>query len=146
MLRITLALNFILLSSLSIAQYTPKKIQNNDLRGKKEIFSIKFIENKMNQHFFISKSQMGQFHIEQSQDKKIKKRIKIDSENAQKIDDDFVDKFITMKYMMSKKYEKKCEQTYTLNMRGEDLKVCKTDISRMSIVSELIKLFKSKLI
>ena len=106
MLRIALTLNFLLLSTLSFAQLTPKKIENNDLRGKKEIFSIRFFEKETVNYLNISKTQMGEFHLEQSVGKLLKKRVKIDSDNAQKIDDQFVDKFITMKYMMEKKYKK----------------------------------------
>jgi len=146
MLRVALSLYLLLLSGLSLAQYTPKKIENNDLRGKKEILSIQFLENKTHFQFLIVQSEMGQFHLEQTEDKKLQKSVKMDTESAQKIDDQFVDKFITMKYMMEKKFEKKCIETYTLFMRGEDLKVCKADTSRMSMVGEIIKLFKANLI
>lgn len=128
------------------AQLNPKKIKNNDLRGTKEIISISFSGDKKNLRYFINKSSMGDYQLSQSENNKTLKSIKLGSDEGQTLDDSFVDKFVTMKYMMEGNLKEKCEKSFDLSMRGEDLKVCSEDAPRMAIVNELINLFKGKLI
>ena len=148
MLRVSILLYLFIFSCLVVAQDTksPAKTKNSDLRSVREILSIKYPENKTFEKLYVSTTSGGQFHLQHQVNDKIVKSIKIDSANAQSIDDQFVDKFITMKYMMEKKYKDKCSDYLFLIMRGEELKVCVKDSQRVSIVGELIKLLKSNLI
>lgn len=146
MLRSFFLYFFIFYSTLSFAQLEPKKIENNDLRGNKEIFSINFkLKNKVH-HYYVSITGTGDYLIGQLENEKLLKRVKVDSTAAKSFDDNFVDKFINMKYMMDQVLKDKCSDQYTLHMRGEDLKVCPDDSARVVIVNELIELFKGKLI
>jgi len=147
MLRIAIIILTMITSCLAFAQLSPKKIKNSNFRtNKKEILSIAYTSNNKEYNLNISKTTAGQFYLQQKEDSKITKSLKLDSDKAMSIDEQFADKFILIKYMMNTKVKNKCNDFYKLFMHGEDYQVCSDDKERMSVVLQLKKLFKKKLI
>lgn len=147
MLRTTLTLIFVLSSQVVWSQLTPKKIKNNDLRSSKEVISISYSGKKKQENYSLNKTPQGEFHINHNVDKKLVKSQKVASQSATQFDETFADKFITMKYMMKSAPKKSaCKNSYKLFMHGEDYEVCESDQPRVSMIQELINLFKKKLI
>lgn len=146
MLRITIIALVLFMSSFSWSQLTPKKIKNNDLRSTKKVISLSYSKKLNEFDYSLLKSAQGEFHLKHNINQKLVKSQKLGTENANEMDAAFADKFITMKYMMSEKQKSKCKVYYLLFMHGEDFKVCDGDKHRVSLIKELITIFKKKLI
>ncbi|MBD65517.1 MAG: hypothetical protein CME62_09940 [Halobacteriovoraceae bacterium] len=146
MLRI-LSIIFLSFVSLSaFAQVTPKATDTKDLRTENEMFSILFMDDKEKNTIVFSSDSLGSYHLNHSVNSKLVKRKKVPTQTAQKIDENFVDKFITMKYMMDTKVIDDCKSKTTLSMRGEKFSICPKDTERTNVVSELLKSLKQVLI
>lgn len=141
MLRYTIL--FLLFSVSVFAQTrTPKRTDTTDLRTHKSVFEIIFTENKQKNFIQFKSNAQGNYHLHHLVGTKLISSKKLTSENAQKIDEEFVDKFITMKYMMGESDIKKCDTSIELKMRGEDFEVCQKDKKRNDLVKEFIKKMK----
>jgi hypothetical protein len=71
--------------------------KNNDLRKHHNLFLIKEMSGKKTKVYKMSSSITGQFNFTHEEKSKIVKKAKLDSTQAQKWDEIFVDKFISFK-------------------------------------------------
>lgn len=125
--------------------YAQERTSNNDLRSKKTIFQIKKIDKKNNLEINLNSSISGQYSVEIQLDDSERKTNKVDVVTAQKLDDEFVDKFINFKYLMKeRKGEGKCREIYSLDLRGESQKICADEKEKLTELDKLITKIKEK--
>lgn len=115
------------------------KVKTNDNRIEKTIFEVFSHENNQKIALFSTGSDQYFFEIEEPN-----KRVKVSSQFAEKVNIDFIQKFIDMKYGM-KAYSKKCNQAFTLLMSGEKQLVCSQEASKVEEVARIIKNLKRDL-
>lgn len=131
----------LLFMSFSVAsQTTVKGANNNDLRTAKEVFSITWNDFE----YKLESSQLGHFNLNYYKKQKLVSTWKVDSMDAQGIDDDFADKFITLKYEMAHHAEKECSSLYQLRMRGEGQTVCELEKDKIKILEKFIEDLEKK--
>ncbi|MBT4792471.1 MAG: hypothetical protein HON90_12945 [Halobacteriovoraceae bacterium] len=118
--------------------------QNNDLRVKREIFTVKDLLHDKKIIYKLETSMSGQFTVVIEENKKIVKVKKVGTQQAQKMDDIFVDRYISLKYMMDSSNRKKCKSYYQLSLRGELLSVCEAEKEKIKIVKEFIAKFEKQ--
>jgi hypothetical protein len=121
-----------------------EKSSNNDLRIKKEIFSIKEFSSKGHILYQLEASITGQFNILITHKKTIVSNKKVDTTYAQKIDDEFVDRFISFKYMMKARSTEKCKDSFFLSLRGEGQMICTDEKVKIEKIKVFIKNLKNK--
>jgi hypothetical protein len=117
---------------ISFSAHSQEQINNNDLRHVNKVISIS--EGKSIYEF--SKNKLDQLFYESKVGSKFLKK-KIDKNEFKKIDDDFVNDFINLKYMMSAT-PKKCKISHTLFMRGEYLNICSSEKKKIEKIKILI--------
>ena len=116
--------------------------KNNDLRKHFNLFLIKDMQSKEQITYKMSSSKSGQFNFTMESGQNILNKKKINSVDAQKMDDLFVDKFISFKYLMKEKSKKKCPELFYLNLRGEELIICKDEREKIVEMKALIEKMK----
>lgn len=131
-----------LLIVFSFCAFAQDKTENTDLRAKKEIFSIKEL-GKNFEHYTLESSISGQFNISILKKEKLIDTKKIDTKFARSMDDEFVDKFISMKYIMKKQRKKDCKDTFLLSLRGEIQKICSSEKEKIDVLRVFIEKFKN---
>ena len=112
---------------------------NHDLRNDRAIFKILKVSKKLT--YSLKSSSSGQFNYQMIKGKKIVKSQKVDPVDAQVMDDQFVDKFITFKYMMKSREGAKCNHVYKLNLRTEELTICAGEKAKITGIESLLKKF-----
>lgn len=140
-------LGLILLVSLNIstAVFGQEKSSNNDLRVKRAIFQIRETSKKKGETYYkLLTTINGQFNFEITKDKKVESSRKVDSSDAIKIDDKFVDSFISFKYLMKENPQKKCIEKYYLNLRGEDQVICQNEDEKIKKLEQFIGELRNK--
>ena len=117
----------------------PKKTSNIDLRTNKVVLSITdhkgkgyFLLISTAKHYFLSKK-----------DKKEEILKKLSNNEADLLDQKFVEDFIKLKYMMKNFQGKNCSKSFDLSMRGETYKTCKSEKEKDIKVKNLISLFEN---
>lgn len=133
----------VLLILLSFSIYGQDKSSNNDLRIKKEIFTIQEFEGKHIKLYRLESSINGQFNILIKRKKKILSNKKVDTEDAQKIDEDFVDKFISMKYIMKSRKGESCKNAFHLSLRGEGQMICQDEKEKIMKIKTFLANLKN---
>ncbi|MFT6632043.1 MAG: hypothetical protein ACJAS4_002005 [Bacteriovoracaceae bacterium] len=141
MRKTILVLFIIFTSGLAFSQ---EKSNNNDLRIKREIFSIKEFSGKNHILYKLESSITGQFNILISKKNKIVSNKKVDTSEAQKMDDEFVDRFISFKYMMKARSKKKCQNSFFLSLRGEGQQICADEKAKIEKIKAFINTLKNK--
>ena len=116
------------------------KVNNNDLRGEKKIFSVANPKNN-SQNLALLESGESQFLLETEG----KERLKVSGNFAQEADSVFVKSFIDLKYGSPAAKTAQCPHYITLFFRGESEKVCSSDNKRVAKVEELLRTVKNKL-
>lgn len=120
-----------------------EKASNSDLRNKKEVFSItEFTKDKQRVYKLVT-SGLGEFNIILASNKVVQS-LKIDSEDAQNIDEQFADKYISLQFMMEQNKEKKCANLYKLVLRGEKQNICLHEKEKINLVNSFITFLESK--
>ncbi len=140
--RMTKILTFVIFLTLSLLAMSQEKSDNNDLRGQKRIFSISEKINKSNIIYEMVSSSSGQFNFQIQKKNKVDKSVKVSGDEVRRVDDNFVDKFITLKYMMGKSSEKNCKKAYSLSLRGEKQKICTHEKEKIDMVKKIIRNLK----
>src|SRR5690606_3574748 len=106
-------------SSLLAQDMEPKPIQNNDLRGGKELFSWSYDKGSL----LLSLEGEKEYHlIREVKEGKVNK--KISSQEAEQIDQEFVAVFIENKYSGNYSVDKNCKKLSKMTMRGEVFEFC----------------------
>lgn len=123
--------------------FKTKKSSNNDLRGKKEIFSIKEVSKKRVTIYSLESSISGQYNIAITEKGKTISNKKVDTSDAQKMDDEFVDRFISFKYLMKARSQKKCQDSYFLSLRGEKQTICSDEKDKIDKIRVFINTLKN---
>lgn len=132
---------FLLLFSTQIlAQVPTPSASNNDLRSQNLIFSLK----EKNREWKLESSVAGQYNLVELKGKEVIKVWKVDPQSAEKLDADFADKFIAIKYEMKVSKNKKCKAGFSLSMRGELEKVCHEEKEKMSLLNDFMKRLKKQ--
>lgn len=133
---------FVMLCYLPLVGYGQTATKNNDLRKRYNLFLIKDMQGRKTFVYKMNSSNNGQFNFIQEEENKIIGQKKVNSADAQKLDDLFVDKFISFKYLMNKKNEKECKESFYLNLRGEELSICNTEKEKIKEVKKLLEKLK----
>jgi hypothetical protein len=89
----------------------------------------------------LKKSTAGQYFLA-SVGKNTSPLYKVGHNKAKKIDEDFVEAFINLKYMMTPYSGKDCKKIFALSMRGEGLNICDGEDEKIKKSKKLISLFK----
>ncbi len=143
-LKMNIKLFGLFLSFIVLVGFKAPKSNNNDLRIKKEIFVIKEFSEKSSIIYKLETSITGQYNIEISRKNKILSNRKVDTEDAQKMDDQFVDRFISFKYIMKEREAKKCKNQFFLSLRGEEQIICSDEEDKVNKMKAFIDILKNQ--
>jgi len=125
--------------------YAQERTSNFDLRTQKTIFQIKKIEGKNSEQINLKSSISGQYSVDHKLNTQSQMAKKIDIVTAQKLDDEFVDKFINFKYLSKERTGKeKCIEIYFLDLRGETLKICSDEKAKVNELDKMIVKIKEE--
>lgn len=113
--------------TVSISIFAQEATKNNDLRKQYVLFHIKDMSEKNTIEYKMNSSNGSQFNFVLIEKDKVIKKKKMSFKEAQALDEKFVDKFITFKYLMKSEDLKKCNNSFYLNLRGEELTICKDE-------------------
>lgn len=122
------------------AQKVPSGANNNDLRNSSELFSI----TSTNFVYRFESSVNGQFSLNYYEQSKLKGSWKVDTEAASKLDADFADRFIALKYEMQGMKNKKCSKKFSLSMRGEGQNICGSEKEKIKLLENFINDLKKR--
>ena len=122
--------------------YAQEATSNNDLRGNQELFTIKDLSSKKTKIYKLEESSVGQYYVSIQfpvQSELDKGNIKIDPQDANKLDVQFANHFITFQYAMAPRKKVKCQNVFLLNLRGEVQVVCKDEKEKIKQINKFIK-------
>lgn len=117
-----------------------RRADNNDLRSRQLVFSVEAQKEK----YTLESSGSGEFSLSRHQGKKLVKVWKVDKDLAMKLDENFADQFIKLKYEMEAFAKKSCSMAFDLNMRGEEQQVCEGEDDKKTIIEKIITDIKNK--
>lgn len=124
------------------ASHQEPRESNEDLRGKKLKFTLKRLQDPL--LWELKATVLGHHSLEKLKGKKSVIR-RIASQEAEKLDQFFVDKFIHLKYVMPSFKGKSCEVMYQLSLRGDGQKICKQEKEKKKEVVKILDFLKAKL-
>lgn len=116
---------------------------NKDLRKQYELFVLKCFEAKRIVEYKMISSLSGQYNFQVIEDGKVKKQKKLSFADAQLLDEKFVDKFISFKYLMKANLKDVCKDAFYLNLRGEELVICQSETEKNKEMNEFTKSLKN---
>ncbi len=135
-MRFLFACIFMLLVNAALAQ---SNTRNSDLRTNKEIFSIKEYKKKETIFMGLQTSVSNQYTFNLHKNDKLSASLKLDGNQAQKLDDEFVDQFISVRYIIKSKKKSKCKLGYELNLRGEKHKICLHEKEKIETLKKFVR-------
>lgn len=138
-MKVIVFIVFFSLTTTNVLAYKHLKTSNFDLRNNKQLLSIKDYQGSTK---VIYKS-VGDEYFYESQDKKHIDRFKISDLDAEKFDQFFVSQFINLKYSLPPYKGKNCSKSYTLSMRGETLKICKSETDKLKLMENILEKINS---
>lgn len=124
-------------SGFAWAQRTPKAESSNDLRHDKELLMIKNYKQAV--EYILSSNSSGEYKLKLLKAQKIIKMSKISNGDAEKIDKEFADSFINMKYMMDNNTKKECNKAFTLELRGEEFDICSSEKIKIETTNTVLE-------
>jgi hypothetical protein len=135
-------IQFIILSSISFHclanKYTPKKVNNSDLRSNTVILSIEeSLKDKNSDILTLHKSSSNHYFISKK-NKALDSIHKISYKSAQALDSQFVAIFLDLKYMTKSFSGKNCSIFYSLSMRGETTNICESEKLKIKRLEKIV--------
>lgn len=132
----------LLLFICSFSALAQQKTSNNDLRKFYNLFQIKDLKSKQAIEYKMNTSGKGQFNLELLNKAKVVQKSKVNSKQAQTLDEQFVDKFISFKYLMNPTPDKGCKDQFYLNLRGEELVICENEKDKIKQLNAFLEQLK----
>lgn len=129
----------ILFFSSNVFAYKHLKTSNYDLRTKSKLLSIKNSDGSLHE---IHKSVSDEYFLDKKEKTKKVERIKISNVSAEDFDNFYVSMFINLKYSLPAFTGKNCSNLYTLSMRGETQKICKSEKEKLSVMTIIMNKIK----
>lgn len=127
----------LILFTFQMAAFAQKKAKNDDLRKGKSIFWLKKGEQSLGE---LRQGGLGDYtlYFEGA-------RWKLSTQEAEKVEGDFLETFFQLKYSMAQSKEKKCDSSYKLFIRGDEYEACEIDKPKKEKLLSFIKLVKDSI-
>lgn len=114
-----------------------KKESNSDLRNNVRIFSLEQLsDNKMKIYLQSNNATEYGLVFEKSDERSV---LRLSSGAMKEVDKVFVDGFFQLNYILARSTDNKCKKLYRLELRGEELFICKDEEKRLEYLSGLVQ-------